>query len=825
MMCQSNLTSGFIDLASYDELEKYMYGGSDSIAYFVRETRKATWFTQVPVQLAKCEGVADFGQDWSVSISRSGDYLLGTWLHVALPAVSVAGYNGRSVCVAWTPNFMHALIKSCTITFNDLCAAKFDGTHLDFWAAFTTPMSKAEGYRQMIGSQIPTCGGFIPARTLDLPLPFFYTRDSGLALPTAALPYNEMRINFSFRDWQELLVGFAPKVDCYNYAVSKNDSTNTNPYIVPVFNSSASGIQPSWNSDIWPSCGPGETVCDQSPDEFLQLPDLSDNCQRFGYKNSSELSFIILPKLDGPPLSYLAQVGNNEVTQEQGGKTNYDISQYNLPHYVGTPSGKGDNGIYCTLKELELTCQVWANYAIVSNEERKKMTCAPRDMLIEQVQSSPPVDFDIKQLPDSQWWPNNIPKLKKNDTNLTNIEPTNQIPKGTGTGACGPNATDTPDNQVPAGEINWPTGNLNVMPQQPSGQGHCIGNDYATHEELTDTTYTFGDNDCKWTLDNTPDFRRSTDCQDSSGATVTINLKYSHAVKAIFFGVKNVTAPNIHSNYTIGFPVLQAAATDQVTLDGPVFGIDTWNKTTENSWNSTDKVCDPFYKPVNGGGISKFVGRIQTLTQSVITCKNGFDPIEKMNILYETTPRLGLLDASYYSLTQPYYHAPVIPSSMSPVFCPTGYHMYSYSLDFNSLDPLGSTNYGKLTNVSLQAEPIKLNSSNICPLLSYAVPNVNEGNSVNSRYVFGPINGPGTVGKDANSLKNQSVLEVLINMAYQNVYSEIGLETVSPWATENPIGGMSTTKCTYLGQFKFVSTAITNNVLRISGGSIGFPVL
>ena len=48
----SNVTSGFIDLATYDELEKYMYGGNDATAYFVRETRKATWFTQVPVCLS-----------------------------------------------------------------------------------------------------------------------------------------------------------------------------------------------------------------------------------------------------------------------------------------------------------------------------------------------------------------------------------------------------------------------------------------------------------------------------------------------------------------------------------------------------------------------------------------------------------------------------------------------------------------------------------------------------------------------------------------------------------------------------------------------------
>src|SRR5690606_2977525 len=35
------------------------------------------------------------------------------------------------------------------------------------------------------------------------------------------------------------------------------------------------------------------------------------------------------------------------------------------------------------------TTQFWANYAIVGNDERKRMACAPRDILIEQVQTSP----------------------------------------------------------------------------------------------------------------------------------------------------------------------------------------------------------------------------------------------------------------------------------------------------------------------------------------------------------------------------------------------------------------------------------------------------
>ena len=143
----SNVTSGFIDLATFDEIEKYLYGGHDATAYFVRETRKATWFTQVPVVLSRAAGSPAFGQEWSVAISRAGDYMLQTWLRLTTPTITLASTNqyttnGR---IRWTRNFMHNIIRECSITFNDLIAARFDNYHLDFWAAFTVPEGKRNG--------------------------------------------------------------------------------------------------------------------------------------------------------------------------------------------------------------------------------------------------------------------------------------------------------------------------------------------------------------------------------------------------------------------------------------------------------------------------------------------------------------------------------------------------------------------------------------------------------------------------------------------------------------------------------------------------------
>lgn len=446
-ICTSNLTSGFIDLATYDEQEKYMYGGDDATAYFVRDTRKATWFTQVPVCLSKASGSADFGQQWSVSISRAGDYLLQCWLRVTLPAVQLKPESDGDLRLRWTRNLMHNLISECAITFNDLVAARFDNYHLDFWSAFTVPAGKVNGYNNMIGNfdeliQPHDRSEVIPSYTLNLPLPFFFTRDSGVALPTAAIPYNDMRITFVFRNWNQLLIV---------------DSIDT-----------------------------------QTASRAAQSSDL-----------------------------------------------------------VSTPS---------------LTAQVWANYAIVSNDERKRMACAPRDILIEQVQTAPIQAFNPSQ---------------------------------------------------------------NSRP--------------------------------------------------------SYDIRFSHAIKVLFFAVRNRTVDNEWSNYTAVSPVLSGDLID---------------------FNPGDAV----------------------------------DPIVQTSIVYENTQRLAQMGSDYFSLVQPYYHAPVIPLN-------TGYHMYSYSLDFICLDPMGSTNFGKLTNVSILPEP-------------------SDG---------------AKAGSSASGIDKQ--------------------------------------------QYDFITTVVNNNVIRISGGALGFPVL
>ena len=269
----SNLTAAFVDLATYDEPEKYFYGGNDAVTYFVKKLRKSTWFSVAPTVLSISGGNPGFGQSWGYKISRAGDYLLRTWLRVALPKVKLAGNAQTNVTVPssvnagiwaftdcslrWTENLGHNLIREINISFNDLVAERMDSFYLDFWAAFTVPAGKKNGYDNMIGN-IPALINpvsvlsqndadaynirSLPGATLDIPLPFFYARDTGIALPTAAIPYNDMVHYVTFRAVSELLI-----LDNINWQINNQSGQ----FSVPCLTNYLVEQNPQIQVDMW----------------------------------------------------------------------------------------------------------------------------------------------------------------------------------------------------------------------------------------------------------------------------------------------------------------------------------------------------------------------------------------------------------------------------------------------------------------------------------------------------------------------------------------------------------------------------------------------
>ena len=223
-----SLTTAFIDLSTYDEIESFLYGGR-SINKFRKVIRRSAWFTVIAAQLNKLGTCGDFETEMQAMFSRAGDYVRDCWLRVEVPKIeSKPGYQAR-----WCKKLGHNLIEEAYLHFNDLTVNKITSYHMDFMSAFMGIPGKQEAYSAMIGhveqmynphayykgiigkSNNPNdpddpaaraIGAPLPAAVLNIPLPFYFCRDPADSIVQAACPFNDIKVTIKFRAWRDLLM-------------------------------------------------------------------------------------------------------------------------------------------------------------------------------------------------------------------------------------------------------------------------------------------------------------------------------------------------------------------------------------------------------------------------------------------------------------------------------------------------------------------------------------------------------------------------------------------------------------------------------------------
>lgn len=206
--------STFIDLSTFAELEAFLYGGPKAITYFVGTVKKSNWFSLVPISLRQSQN-PDFGlRNVSAEINRSGDYVLNTWFRVIIPQVQLVNDPAifPDATVRWTSKLGHNFFHRVYLTFNELTIQEFNSAWLDMYLQYFIGSNKRVGYRNMIGDistmTVPV-GINVPLGTgmaINVPLPWWFSVDPGRALPMAALPYNQVKINYELRDYRQLLI-------------------------------------------------------------------------------------------------------------------------------------------------------------------------------------------------------------------------------------------------------------------------------------------------------------------------------------------------------------------------------------------------------------------------------------------------------------------------------------------------------------------------------------------------------------------------------------------------------------------------------------------
>jgi len=193
-----------MQLVAYGAQDIYLTG-NPQITFFKVVYRRHTNFSMESIEQT-FNGTADFGKKVTVTVSRNGDLITKCYLQTALPAVTASGASG----FRFIDEVGHFLIKSVEVEIGGQRIDKHYGTWLSIWSSLTLTSGKTAGYNAMIGNDSPTNAVTadtvtLAARTLYIPLQFWFCRHTGLALPLIALQYHEVKFAIEFAPITDLV--------------------------------------------------------------------------------------------------------------------------------------------------------------------------------------------------------------------------------------------------------------------------------------------------------------------------------------------------------------------------------------------------------------------------------------------------------------------------------------------------------------------------------------------------------------------------------------------------------------------------------------------
>lgn len=247
---------GVMQLVAVGAQDQFI-SGSPEISYFKMVYKRHTNFSMESVrQSFNTKPTLDVkGNTFTCRINRVADLLQEIFLSVELPDI----YSSEKFRFRWIPNIACYMINSCSVRIDTQLIDQSWGEWMDIWNELTLSSDKREGYNKLTGnigefinprrqeemlvidnnniSYIYYPEGFnapsINKRRLYLPLPFWFTKNPGLALPLIALQYQHIDITIELRSIEDLYQIYFKDEDRYispiEYRIKRPHTTPENP--------------------------------------------------------------------------------------------------------------------------------------------------------------------------------------------------------------------------------------------------------------------------------------------------------------------------------------------------------------------------------------------------------------------------------------------------------------------------------------------------------------------------------------------------------------------------------------------------------------------
>jgi len=227
---------GLLQLVSYGAQDIYI-SGSPQITFWKVLYKRHTNFAMESIEVT-FNGQADFNKRVTAVINRNADLMYRTYLQVVLPAVDFQSVTALNR-FRWLNYIGHRLVKTVELEIGGQRIDRQYGDWMQIWTQLSQDVGTIEALNDMIGNTHDlvlmkdrrgyaldaSCAGSeltntcapragTPARTLYIPLQFWFCRNPGLAIPLIALQYHEVRINVEFEQW----------INCVYYELGANQT-------------------------------------------------------------------------------------------------------------------------------------------------------------------------------------------------------------------------------------------------------------------------------------------------------------------------------------------------------------------------------------------------------------------------------------------------------------------------------------------------------------------------------------------------------------------------------------------------------------------------
>jgi len=333
---------GIVQLAGYGLQDMYLTY-EPTITYFKMVYKRHTNFSSESIP-QNFQNKPNFGGRYTCNIAKNGDLMGKTYLCITLPNIpkiidtnfiNQDSYLKNVVITAWIEKVGFGIVNSIELEIGGQIIDKLYGDWLNIWYELTQRYNK-KALNKMIGN-VPLLTNYNNGHASNLlyvPIPFYFCKYNGLALPLIALEYSDVKINVEFNNLKDVLI-----VGPTHYIQINENVVNfaPNEIICQVIN----------NVNIY--------------GKFIKYDELTNRLYYIKINNNT--SFLSGTLITGTHTSYTVMPNSAEVNYSTKINSVFNIDSITL----------GDTFLY-------------VDYIFLDNNERLKFARSNHEYLIEQLQ-------------------------------------------------------------------------------------------------------------------------------------------------------------------------------------------------------------------------------------------------------------------------------------------------------------------------------------------------------------------------------------------------------------------------------------------------------